>query len=92
MLRLRHRRKGHPARLARASRDHAAREALSARKMTVAIGNLRRLIFHEACGHSPLRPRPWRRGLGIFRRLGDLLQTRKITAIDDGTIPDLGSS
>ena len=58
-------------------------------KMTVAIGNgFGGVIFHEACGHSLEATSV---GIGMSQmagKLGQQIANPKVTAIDDGTIPN----
>ena len=58
-------------------------------KMTVAIGNgFGGVIFHEACGHS-LEAAAVAYGQSEFAgKLGQQIANPKVTAIDDGTIPN----
>ena len=58
-------------------------------KMTVAIDNgFGGVIFHEACGHS-LEATSVAKGNSVFsNKLGQKIASSKITAIDDGTIPN----
>ena len=58
-------------------------------KMTVAIGNgFGGVIFHEACGHS-LEASSVAYGQSEFcGKLGEMVANPKVTAIDDGTIPN----
>lgn len=80
---------------------HAARQAVTmagagycpAGVMPVAIGNgFGGVIFHEACGHS-LEASSVAYGNSLFcGKLGQKIAHEKVTAIDDGTIPnDWGS-
>ena len=80
---------------------HAAKQALvnlsagycKADKMTVAIENgFGGVIFHEACGHSLESTSV---GVGTSEmcgKLGQKIANEKITAIDDGTIPNAWGS
>ena len=80
---------------------HAARQALTnlsagyckAGQMTVAIENgFGGVIFHEACGHSLEATQV---GVGMSEmcgKLGQKIANEKITAIDDGTIPNAWGS
>ncbi|MGM9682937.1 MAG: TldD/PmbA family protein [Eubacteriales bacterium] len=80
---------------------HAARQALvnlsadycKAGQMTVAIENgFGGVIFHEACGHSLEATQV---GVGMSEmcgKLGTKIANEKITAIDDGTIPNAWGS
>lgn len=80
---------------------HAADQALvnlsagycKAGQMTVAIENgFGGVIFHEACGHSLEATQV---GVGMSEmcgRLGQKIANEKITAIDDGTIPNAWGS
>ena len=58
-------------------------------KMTVAIDNgFGGVIFHEACGHS-LEATSVAKGNSEFAgKLGEQIASTKVTAIDDGTIPN----
>ena len=62
-------------------------------KMTVAIGNgFGGVIFHEACGHSLEATSV---GIGMSQmagKLGQQIANPKVTAIDDGTIPNAWGS
>lgn len=62
-------------------------------KMTVAIDNgFGGVIFHEACGHS-LEATSVAKGNSVFTgKLGQQIASSKITAIDDGTIPNAWGS
>lgn len=62
-------------------------------KMTVAIDNgFGGVIFHEACGHS-LEATSVAKGNSVFTgKLGEQIASSKITAIDDGTIPNAWGS
>lgn len=57
--------------------------------MTVAIDNgFGGVIFHEACGHS-LEASSVAKGNSVFaNKLGEQIASSKVTAIDDGTIPN----
>ena len=80
---------------------HAAKQALvnlsagycQAGQMTVAIENgFGGVIFHEACGHSLEATQV---GVGMSEmcgKLGQKIANEKITAIDDGTIPNAWGS
>ena len=80
---------------------HAARQAVtmanagycSAGVMPVAIGNgFGGVIFHEACGHS-LEASSVAYGTSEFAgKLGQQIANPKVTAIDDGTIPNAWGS
>lgn len=79
----------------------AARQAVTmlhagycpAGQMTVAIENgFGGVIFHEACGHS-LEAESVAAGLSQFGgKLGQKIANEKVTAIDDGTIPNAWGS
>lgn len=79
----------------------AAKQALTmidakycpAGKMPVAIGNgFGGVIFHEACGHS-LEASCVSIGASTFaNKLGEKIANEKVTAIDDGTIPNAWGS
>lgn len=79
----------------------AAKQALTmidakycpAGKMTVAIGNgFGGVIFHEACGHS-LEASCVSIGASQFAgKIGEKIANEKVTAIDDGTIPNAWGS
>ncbi|MDS0528103.1 TldD/PmbA family protein [Clostridium sp. SHJSY1] len=58
-------------------------------KMMVAIDNgFGGVIFHEACGHS-LEATSVAKGNSVFsNKLGEQIASTKVTAIDDGTIPN----
>lgn len=58
-------------------------------KMTVAIENgFGGVIFHEACGHS-LEASSVAKGNSVFAgKLGEQIASTKVTAIDDGTMPN----
>ncbi|MBQ2240858.1 MAG: TldD/PmbA family protein, partial [Clostridia bacterium] len=62
-------------------------------KMTVAIGNgFGGVIFHEACGHSLEATSV---GIGMSQmagKMGQQIANPKVTAIDDGTIPNAWGS
>ena len=85
----------------RAVGERAARQALTnltavycpAGTMTVAIENgFGGVIFHEACGHSLEATSV---GIGASQmagRLGEQIANPKVTAIDDGTIPNAWGS
>lgn len=61
-------------------------------KMTVAIANSGGVLFHEACGHS-LEATSVARGESEFSgKLGQQIANKKVTAIDDGTIPNAWGS
>ena len=62
-------------------------------KMTVAIDNgFGGVIFHEACGHS-LEATAVAKGNSVFTNmLGKQIASTKVTAIDDGTIPNAWGS
>ena len=80
---------------------HAARQAMvnlsadycKADRMTVAIENgFGGVIFHEACGHSLEATSV---GIGMSEmcgKLGQKIANEKVTAIDDGTIPNAWGS
>jgi len=80
---------------------HAAKQAVvmagagycPAGKMMVAIGNgFGGVIFHEACGHS-LEATAVAYGASQFAgKLGQQIANEKVTAIDDGTIPNAWGS
>lgn len=61
--------------------------------MTVAIDNgFGGVIFHEACGHS-LEATSVAKGNSVFAgKLGQQIASSKVTAIDDGTIPNYWGS
>ena len=77
--------------------EEAARQAMvminagyiPAGKMPVAIGNgFGGVIFHEACGHG-LEASGVALGQSVFAgKLGEKIANEKVTAIDDGTIPN----
>ncbi|MBR6790062.1 MAG: TldD/PmbA family protein [Oscillospiraceae bacterium] len=79
----------------------AARQAVTmlhagycpAGRMSVAIDNgFGGVIFHEACGHS-LEAESVSRGMSQFSgKLGQQIASSKVTAIDDGTIPNAWGS
>ncbi|GKU27886.1 TldD/PmbA family protein [Clostridium folliculivorans] len=62
-------------------------------KMMVAIENgFGGVIFHEACGHS-LEATSVAKGNSVFcDKLGQQIASTKVTAIDDGTLPNLWGS
>ena len=62
-------------------------------KMPVAIENgFGGVIFHEACGHS-LEATSVAKGNSVFAgKLGEQIANTKVTAIDDGTIPNAWGS
>lgn len=62
-------------------------------RMTVAIENgFGGVIFHEACGHS-LEATSVAKGNSVFAgKLGQRIASEKVTAIDDGTMPNLWGS
>ena len=62
-------------------------------RMTVAIDNgFGGVIFHEACGHS-LEATAVAKGNSVFTgKLGQQIASAKVTAIDDGTIPNAWGS
>jgi len=62
-------------------------------KMPVAIDNgFGGVIFHEACGHS-LEATSVAKGNSVFAgKLGQKIASDKVTAIDDGTMPNLWGS
>ena len=62
-------------------------------KMAVAIDNgFGGVIFHEACGHS-LEATSVAKGNSVFaNKLGEQIASTKVTAIDDGTIPNAWGS
>jgi TldD protein len=68
-------------------------EPCPAGKMTVAIDNgFGGVIFHEACGHS-LEAAMVAKGNSTFAgKLGQQVASAKVTAIDDGTMPNLWGS
>ena len=80
---------------------HAAKQAITmagagycpAGVMPVAIGNgFGGVIFHEACGHS-LEASSVAYGTSQFTgKLGQKIANEKVTAIDDGTIPNAWGS
>ena len=61
--------------------------------MTVAIDNgFGGVIFHEACGHS-LEASAVAKGNSVFaNKLGEKIASAKVTAIDDGTVPNAWGS
>ncbi|AOR22558.1 TldD/PmbA family protein [Clostridium taeniosporum] len=61
--------------------------------MTVAIDNgFGGVIFHEACGHA-LEASSVAKGNSVFaNKLGEQIASTKVTAIDDGTIPNAWGS
>ncbi|MBW6408946.1 TldD/PmbA family protein [Clostridium weizhouense] len=61
--------------------------------MTVAIDNgFGGVIFHEACGHA-LEASSVAKGNSVFaNKLGEQIASSKVTAIDDGTIPNAWGS
>ncbi|OPJ56710.1 TldD/PmbA family protein [Clostridium chromiireducens] len=61
--------------------------------MTVAIDNgFGGVIFHEACGHS-LEASAVAKGNSVFaNKLGEQIASTKVTAIDDGTVPNAWGS
>ncbi len=61
--------------------------------MTVAIDNgFGGVIFHEACGHS-LEASAVAKGNSVFaNKLGEKIASTKVTAIDDGTVPNAWGS
>lgn len=61
--------------------------------MTVAIDNgFGGVIFHEACGHA-LEATAVAKGNSVFaNKLGEQIASTKVTAIDDGTIPNAWGS
>ena len=81
--------------------EEAARQAMvminagyiPAGKMPVAIGNgFGGVIFHEACGHG-LEASSVALGQSVFAgKLGEQIANSKVTAIDDGTIPNAWGS
>ena len=80
---------------------HAAKQAITmagagycpAGVMPVAIGNgFGGVIFHEACGHG-LEASSVAYGQSVFTgKLGEQIANTKVTAIDDGTIPNAWGS
>ncbi|MDT8717866.1 TldD/PmbA family protein [Clostridium sp. 19966] len=68
-------------------------EPCPAGRMTVAIDNgFGGVIFHEACGHS-LEASSVAKGNSVFAgKLGQKIASEKVTAIDDGTMPNLWGS
>ena len=85
----------------KATGEHAARQAVTmvsagycpAGVMPVAIDNgFGGVIFHEACGHS-LEASSVAYGTSQFAgKLGEKIANEKVTAIDDGTIPNAWGS
>lgn len=80
---------------------HAARQAVTmaeagycpAGVMPVAIDNgFGGVIFHEACGHSLEASAVAYGGSPFVGRLGEKIANEKVTAIDDGTIPNAWGS
>jgi TldD protein len=81
--------------------EEAARQAMvminagyiPAGKMPVAIGNgFGGVIFHEACGHG-LEASGVALGQSVFAgKMGQQIANEKVTAIDDGTIPNAWGS
>lgn len=77
--------------------EEAARQAMvminagyiPAGKMPVAIGNgFGGVIFHEACGHA-LEASSVALGQSVFaEKMGQQIANSKVTALDDGTIPN----
>ena len=65
----------------------------AAGNMTVAIDNgFGGVIFHEACGHA-LEATAVAKGNSVFAgKLGQKIASSKVTAIDDGTIPNAWGS
>jgi TldD protein len=62
-------------------------------KMTVAIENgFGGVIFHEACGHSLEATSVARNTSQMAGKLGQKIANEKVTAIDDGTIPNAWGS
>lgn len=62
-------------------------------KMTVAIENgFGGVIFHEACGHSLEATSVARNMSQMTGKLGQKIANEKVTAIDDGTIPNAWGS
>ena len=86
---------------AREAGIHAAKQAITmdgagycpAGVMPVAIGNgFGGVIFHEACGHS-LEATSVAYGMSQFTgKLGQQIANPKVTAVDDGTIPNAWGS
>ncbi len=77
--------------------EEAARSAIvnlnagycPAGKMTVAIENgFGGVIFHEACGHSLEATSVARNTSQMAGKLGQKVANEKVTAIDDGTVPN----
>lgn len=62
-------------------------------RMTVAIDNgFGGVIFHEACGHA-LEATSVAKGNSIFAgKMGQRIASEKVTAVDDGTIPNAWGS
>ncbi len=81
--------------------EEAARQAMvminagyiPAGKMPVAIGNgFGGVIFHEACGHG-LEAAAVALGQSVFTgKMGQQIANKKVTALDDGTIPNAWGS
>ena len=80
---------------------HAAKQAITnleavycpAGKMTVAIENgFGGVIFHEACGHSLEATSVAIGASQMAGKLGQVIANEKVTAIDDGTIPNAWGS
>lgn len=80
---------------------HAARQAITnleavycpAGKMTVAIENgFGGVIFHEACGHSLEATSVAVGASQMAGKLGQKIANERVTAIDDGTIPNAWGS
>ena len=80
---------------------HASRQAIvnlgagycKAGQMTVAIENgFGGVIFHEACGHSLEATQVGVGASEMCGKLGQKIANEKITAIDDGTIPNAWGS
>ncbi len=80
---------------------HASRQAMvnlgagycQAGQMTVAIENgFGGVIFHEACGHSLEATSVGTGTSEMCGKLGEVIANPKITAIDDGTIPNAWGS
>ena len=81
--------------------EEAARHAMvnlsagycPAGKMTVAIENgFGGVIFHEACGHSLEATSVAKNTSQMAGKLGQVVANEKVTAIDDGTIPNAWGS
>ncbi|WP_455798479.1 TldD/PmbA family protein [Clostridium butyricum] len=70
-----------------------AHTMLHAKNCTVAIDNgFGGVIFHEACGHA-LEATAVAKGNSVFAgKLGQKIASSKVTAIDDGTIPNAWGS